>query len=60
MPTTEILFITDTLQYIPNAFALTRINTEDDSQQAIVDIITMIQYPLKTLPLLSYGDATKI
>ena len=33
--------------------------TKDYLQQEIVDIIAIIQYPLKTLPFLSYIYATK-
>ena len=59
MPATGILRITDTLQYIPKEFASPNTTTPYYLQQAIGDIIAIIKYPLKTLILLSYSDATK-
>ena len=45
MPTTGIVSITDTLQYIPRAFVLPKTTTEDYIQQAIGYIIEIIRYP---------------
>ena len=59
IPTTGILHITDTLQYIPKALAFLKRTTKDYLLQAIGDIQAIIKYPPKTLPFLSYGDATK-
>ena len=59
IPTTIIVRITDTLQYIPKELASPNTTTEDYFQQAIGYILSIIQEPLKTLPLLSYGYATK-
>ena len=59
MPATGIVRITDTLQYIPKTFALPTTTTEEHLQLAIGDIITITKDPPITLPLLSYGDATK-
>ena len=52
MHATGILPITDTLQYTPNKFNLPKTTTEYDIQQAIVEIIEIIQYLPNTLPLL--------
>ena len=59
MPTTGIVRITDTLQYIPKAFDFPKTTTEEYLQQAIVYIIEMMKKPPKTLTFLSCGDATK-
>ena len=59
MPTTDIICITDTLQYTPNAFAAPKTITEDYFRQSIGDILSIIKYPPKKLPFLSYGDSTK-
>ena len=59
MPATGIVRITDTLQYIPNAFALPKTLIEVNLQQSIGYIVSIIKDPPKTLPFLSYGDATK-
>ena len=59
MPTTSIVRITYTLQYIPKAFAFPKTPTEHYLQQAIGDIIAIMKDPPKTLTFLSYGDATK-
>ena len=50
IPSTGIVIITDTLQYIPKAFALPKTTTEDYLQQAIGDIISIMKNPPKTLP----------
>ena len=60
MPATDIVRITDTLQYIPKAFVFLKTTTEDCCQQEIGVIIATTKDPSKTLPFLSYGDATKI
>ena len=54
-----IVRITDTLKYIPKAFVLTYKTTEDNLQQAIGEIIEIMQDLLKTLSLFFYRDATK-
>ena len=59
MHETEILHITDTLQYIPKQLSFPNTKTEDYFQQAISYILTIIQDLLKTLPFLSYVYATK-
>ena len=59
MPTTGIVRIADTLQYIPKTFAFPKTATEDYLQQAIRDIIAIKKNPPKTLPLFLYGDVTK-
>ena len=59
MPATGMVRITDTIQYIPKAFVFPKTTTEDYLQQAIGDIIAIINNPPKKLPLLSYGDAKK-
>ena len=59
IPATGIVQITDTLQYIPKAFSFSKTTTEDYLQHAIGDTLAIMKYPLKTLPFLSYGDATK-
>ena len=55
---TDIVSITDTLQYIPKSFAFLKTSTEDYLSQAIGDITSIIQDTPKTLPFLFYGDAT--
>ena len=60
MPAIGIVRIIDTLQYIPKAFTFPKTHTEDYLQQAIGDIIALMKDPPKTLPLLYYGDATKM
>ena len=59
MPESGIFCIADTLKYIPKAFALPKTTTEDCLRQAISDILSIIQDPLKTLPFLYYRYATK-
>ena len=59
MPKLGIARITDTLQYIPKVFASPKNTTEDYLQQAVSNILAMIQDPTKTLPFLYYGEATK-
>ena len=59
MPATGIVIITYTLQYIPKAFSFPQEPTEDFLQHAIGDIIAIMKDTPKTLPFLSYGDATK-
>ena len=59
MTATGIVRITDTLQYIPKAFAFPKTTTEDYLQQEIGDIIEIMKDPTKTLPFLSYGYETK-
>ena len=59
MLATGIVRITDTLQYILKAFSFPKTNTEDYLQQEIGDIISMMKGPPKTIPFLSYVNATK-
>ena len=59
MPATGIVRITDTFQYIQKVFVSPKTTTEDYLQQAIGDMIAITKNPPKTLPFLSYGDATK-
>ena len=59
MPATDIVRITDTLQYTSKAFAFSKKTTEDYLQQEIGYIISIIKDPPKILPLFSNGDATK-
>ena len=59
MPTTVIVRITDTLQYIPKAFTFLKTITEDYLQQEIGDVIEIMKDPPKTLPFFPYGDAKK-
>ena len=47
MPATGIVIITDTLQYIPKAFAFPIITTKYYLQQAIGDIIAITKNPLR-------------
>ena len=49
MHETGIVRITDTLKYTPKAFAFPKTTTEGYPQQAIVDIISIMKYPLKTI-----------
>ena len=59
VPATGIVRITDTLKYIPKAYAFPKTTTKYYLQQAIRYIIeTMDNHP-KTPPFLSYGNATK-
>ena len=58
MSATGIVRITYALQYTPKVFAFPETTTEYYLQQAIGDKIAITKDPLKTLPLLSYGDAT--
>ena len=59
IPTTGIVHITDTLQYILKTFAFPKTKTEDDIQQAIGDIIEIMHDPPNTLPFSSNGYAQK-
>ena len=59
IPATGILRITYKIRYIPKAFASPKTTTEDCLQQAIGDIIKIMNISPKTLPFLFYGDATK-
>ena len=59
MPSTGIVRITYTLQFITEAFTFPKTTTDDYPQQEIGEIFEMIKYPLNTLPLIYYGDATK-
>ena len=52
MPVTGIERITDTLQYIPKAFAFPKSTAEDYLQRAIGDIIAIMNNPPKTPPFL--------
>ena len=58
-PETDIVRITDTLQYTSKSFALPKTTTEDYLRQAIGDILVIIQDPPKIIPFLSYGAATE-
>ena len=59
MPTTDIVRITDTLQYILKEFALPKTTKEDYLQQAIGEIIAIMKDSPKTLPYLYYFDEKK-
>ena len=60
MPDCGIVRIIDTPQYIPKTFAFWTTTTEDYYlQRAIGDKIVIIKDTPKTLPFLSYCDATK-
>ena len=59
MPENSNVCINDTLKYISKSFALLKTTTEDYLQKSIGNILSIIQDPPKTLPFLSYGDATK-
>jgi hypothetical protein len=59
MPTTGSIRYTDTLQFIPATFKFPETTTEDYLRQSVGDILALLQDPPKTLPFLSYGDATK-
>ena len=59
MQVTGIIIIIDTFQNIPKEFSFPKIPSEDFLQQAIGDIIAIMNNPLKTPTLLSYGDAKK-
>ena len=59
MTATGIVRITDKLKYTPKASASPKTTTEDYLQQEIGYIIEIMKDNLKTLPFLSYGDATK-
>ena len=56
MSETGIVNITDTLQYIYKSFALPITTTVYYLRQAVSNILSIIQEPLKTLPLLYHGD----
>ena len=60
MTKTGIVIITYTLQYIPKSFYFPKTTTEDYLQQKVGDIIAILKDPTKTLPYLSYGNATKM
>ena len=60
IPTTGIVRITDTLQYIPKVFAFPKATTGDYLRQEIGYIIANIKNPSKTIPFLSYGDVKQI
>ena len=49
----------DTLQFIPATFKFPETTTEDYLRQSVGDILALLKDPPKTLPFLSYGDATK-
>ena len=59
MPATGIIRITDRLMHIPKVFAFQEKTTEYYLKKAIGDKISIIKDPQKTLPFLSYNDATK-
>ena len=59
MPATDVVIITDTLQYIPKAFSFSKTTTEYNLRQSIGEIIAIMKDPPKTLPFFSCGDATK-
>ena len=59
MTATGIVRINDTLQYTPREFSLSKTTTEEYLQQDIGDIIAIEKNPPKTIPLLSYGNATE-
>ena len=59
IPITGIVRINDTLKYNPEAFDFPKTTTEDYLQQAIGDILAIIQDPLKTISFLSYEYETK-
>ena len=59
MPTTVIVRITDTFQYISKAFYFAKTTIEDYLQHAIGDIIAILKDPPKTISFLSYGNETK-
>ena len=59
MPATGIVRITYTLQYIQKAFSFPKTTIEYYLQQAIGEIIAIINDTIKTLPFLYYGDAEK-
>ena len=52
--------ITDRVQYTPKVFAFPKTTIEHYIQQAIGDIVVIIQDPSKTLLFLSCGNAKKI
>ena len=58
-PATGIVRITDTLQYTPKAFVSPKTTTEDYLQQAIGEILAIINNLTNSLPFLSYSDVTK-
>ena len=58
MPSTDIVCITDKMQYTPKAFDFPNTKTEYYLQQSIGDIIEIIKDSPKTLPFLSYGHTT--
>ena len=60
MPATAIVCITETLQSIPKACNLPKTANEDYLQQAIGDILEIMQDPPNTLPFLSYVNAKKM
>ena len=53
MPATGIFIIVDALQYILKAFDFPKTTTEDYLQQEIEDTISIMKYPIKTLPFFS-------
>ena len=57
---TGIVIITDILKYIPKSFAIPKTTKQYYLQPAIGDIISIMKDPLKTLPFLYYGNATKM
>ena len=59
MPATGSVRYTDTLKFIPATFKSLKTTAEDYLRQSVVDMIASLQDPPKTLPFLTYGDATK-
>ena len=59
MPATDIVRITDTLQYISKSFALPKTTTEDYMQQEIEYRVAIMKDPQKKIPFFSYGDTAK-
>ena len=58
MPDTGSVSYTNTLKFIPATFKFPETTTEDFLRQSVGDIIALLKDPPKTLPFLSYGDAT--
>ena len=58
-PTTGKTRDTDTVEFFPKEIPFPKTTSEDFLIQAATDILTLLQGPNQTLPILQYGDTTK-
>ena len=58
LPDTRTEIDSDTLQFIPTSVPVPETTTENDLQQAVSDILAILQNPPKALPFLQAGNIT--